>query len=69
MAIERCKICGANLALVGSRHRCVPKPDVIREFRRPLAKNREQTLTATRPWEAEGISRRTWYRRQREKRA
>jgi len=31
---------------------------------RPLAKDAEKALTRTKPWEAEGISRRTWYRRQ-----
>jgi hypothetical protein len=29
---------------------------------RPLAKDAHKTLSATKPWEAEGISRRTWYR-------
>lgn len=36
---------------------------------RPLAKDRDKTLTATKPWVAEGISERTWYRRQKEKAA
>jgi hypothetical protein len=27
MAIERCIECGANLALVGFRHRCIPRSD------------------------------------------
>jgi hypothetical protein len=31
---------------------------------RPLAKDADKTLMATKPWEAEGMSRRTWYRRQ-----
>lgn len=39
-----------------------------REFKRPLAKDSHKTLTATKPWEAEGMSRATWYRRQKEKR-
>jgi hypothetical protein len=38
-----------------------------REFRRPLAKDRHKTVTANRPWEAEGMSRASWYRRQRAK--
>ena len=33
---------------------------------RPLARDRDKTLAALKPWEAEGMSRRTWYRRQRE---
>lgn len=31
-------------------------------FGRPLAKDAHKTLAATKPWEAEGVSRRTWYR-------
>ena len=34
---------------------------------RPLAKDRARTLTAVRPWDAEGMSRSTWYRRRAEK--
>lgn len=41
-------------------------PDSIPAFRKPLAKDAHKTLMATRPWEAAGISRRTWYRRQKE---
>lgn len=33
---------------------------------RPLAKDKHKTLAALRPWEKEGMSRRTWYRRRRE---
>jgi hypothetical protein len=32
---------------------------------RPRAKDANRTLSATKPWEAEGISRRTWYRERR----
>lgn len=35
-------------------------------FRKPLAKDAHKTLMATKPWEAEGLSRRTWYRRKKE---
>lgn len=31
---------------------------------RPKKGEEDKTLRATRPWEAEGISMRTWYRRQ-----
>lgn len=31
-------------------------------FRKPLAKDIGKTLTATKPWLAEGMSRATWYR-------
>lgn len=34
-----------------------------REFKKPLAKDAHKTLMATKPWDIEGISRRTWYRR------
>lgn len=30
---------------------------------RPLAKDADKALSRTKPWEAEGMSRRTWYRR------
>lgn len=33
---------------------------------RPLAKDADKTLAATQPWVAEGLSRTTWYRRQKE---
>lgn len=35
-----------------------------RKVGRPLKKDKAKTLVATRPWEAEGLSRTTWYRRQ-----
>lgn len=34
---------------------------------RPLAKDKDKTLAATKPWLAEGMSRVTWYRRKAEK--
>lgn len=39
-----------------------------RPFRRPLAKDRGNTISAMRPWEVERISRATWYRKPREER-
>ena len=39
-----------------------------RAFRKPLAKDSDKTLMATKPWDAEGMSRRTWYRRRAEAR-
>jgi hypothetical protein len=33
---------------------------------RPLAKDAAKSLSRTKPWEAEGMSRRTWYRRKKE---
>lgn len=36
---------------------------------RPRVEDREKTLAATRPWEAAGVSRRTWFRRQKEGKA
>ena len=35
---------------------------------RPRIGHRTETLTHTKPWEVEGMSERTWYRRQRERR-
>ena len=35
---------------------------------RPRVERRDKTLAATRPWEADGMSRRTWFRRQAERR-
>jgi len=48
-----------ELADVLRELRLGPRP---RAFRKPLAKDAHKTLMATKPWEAEGISRRTWYR-------
>ena len=44
----------------------VPDAPPPRPFRRPLAKDRGNTISAQRPWEAEGVSRATWYRWQKE---
>jgi len=46
----------------GKEHRPNPREAKL-PFRRPLASERNKTLTAQKPWEAEGMSRRTWYRR------
>lgn len=37
---------------------------VKREFRRPLAKDADKTISRQEPWKAEGMSRASWYRRQ-----
>lgn len=34
---------------------------------RPLSKDKDKTLTAKEPWKVEGMSKATWYRRQKEK--
>ena len=36
---------------------------------RPRLENRDKTLRATKPWVADGMSERTWFRRRAEKRA
>ena len=51
---------GKAEAAVGPRE---AKPKVGR----PLDSEKGKTLTATQPWVAAGMSRRTWYRRQAEK--
>jgi hypothetical protein len=38
-------------------------PSGPREFRKPLAKDADKTLMATKPWLDEGMSRASWYRR------
>ena len=38
----------------------------LRRLGRPLDKDRHLSLSATQPWIAEGMSERTWYRRQKE---
>jgi hypothetical protein len=35
-------------------------------FRKPLASEWHKTLAATKPWEALGMSRRTWFRRKKD---
>jgi len=78
---DPCPDCGKDRALVGYKHLCVPRPQAAkravheqidkalrRSLGRPLDKDRGKTLTARKPWEAEGMSRRTWYRRQWDKR-
>ncbi len=39
-----------------------------REFKRPLAKDADKTISRQEPWKAEGMSRASWYRRQAEAR-
>ena len=41
---------------------CTPRP--THKIGRPLAKDADKALTQTKPWEAEGMSRASWYRRQ-----
>lgn len=48
--------------------RVAPSPREQRRKGRPLDKDRDKTLTALKPWEAEGMSRATWFRRQAEER-
>ena len=43
----------------------VPRTEV--KLGRPLAKDSDKSLAKTKPWESEGVSRRTWYRRQADK--
>ncbi len=43
------------------------RAEAPRPFRRPLEKDRGNTISAMRPWEAEGVSRATWYRWQKAK--
>src|ERR1700753_19174 len=38
-------------------------------FKRPLAKDADKTISRQEPWKAEGMSRASWYRRQKEKKS
>lgn len=44
-------------------------PGSVKRGGRPLAKDADKATERTKPWRAEGISRRTWYRRQAEKKS
>jgi len=46
----------------------LPKLTGQRKKGRPLAKDKGKTLAATKPWEDLGMSRATWFNRQREAR-
>ena len=73
-----CRLCGLNMDLVGRVHNCHPIPRLAsyagapkkRAGRgRPIDRDMDKTVTATKPWLALGMSRRTWYRRKREEKA
>jgi len=49
-----------------SHGRLSPATVVNRMFRKPLASEWHKTLAATKPWEALGMSRRTWFRRKKD---
>lgn len=78
-----CMECGGMLAIIGRVHRCNPasvaavktaiasqkkRLEGARALGRPPRGNESETLTATRPWNIEGQSRTTWYRRRAEQR-
>jgi hypothetical protein len=64
--MERCEHCGANLALVGRVHRCIPRETKIAGapkanlVSRRKGKRGHPSLGA--PWDALGISRATYFR-------
>lgn len=70
-----CQQCGANIDLVGIRHRCVPRQKLpgatvaLKEVRsgRPRLGQVDATIEANKPWVGLGMSRATWYRRRTEK--
>jgi hypothetical protein len=69
--IERCSECGANLAMVGRSHRCIPKnkSGSAKEIVPAKSKKGRPRIGEPRigkPWIAAGMSERTWYRRQKE---
>lgn len=71
MKIDRCKECGANLAMVGIRHRCIPinTPEARNSVRASTTSKRGRPRIgeqAVKPWVALGLTERTYYRRQKE---
>jgi hypothetical protein len=61
-----------EIAMAGDR-RPAPEPRRVmaaapnsKRGGRPLARDAANSLSRTKPWEAEGMSRRTWYRRTKE---
>lgn len=79
MAGDRCPRCKALYSLVGRVHNCVvvlpliqaPAHHNVPILRKPggvRIEDRDKTIEAQKPWEKLGMSRRTWYRRQAEKR-
>ena len=66
-----CPKCGALYALVGRVHHCVEREPIapVVKIGRPRIEDHNKTLTALKPWAKLGMSERTWYRRQSEKRA
>jgi hypothetical protein len=62
------KASGESSDAGGMQDRCVSIPPPIRKGR-PRIEDRDKTIEASAPWVALGMSRRSWYRRQAEKRA
>lgn len=62
---------GDGVSLTSTSHPVKKKQSAKAKRRsgRPLNSERDKTLTATKPWEALGMSRRTWFRRQAAERA
>ena len=61
--LASCDAPGERPAEVGGAN---PPSPSRRPFRRPLDKDRGASLAQTRPWQREGMSRATWFRRQHE---
>jgi len=60
--IKRSKTARELSELTGKSQRTIR-----RYFAQPRADYEEQSLSRAKPWEAEGVSRATWYRRRKEK--
>jgi hypothetical protein len=75
MAVERCEVCGANVALVGRSHNCRPRPRADAVETKPETKPRPHKASGLvspnkrgrpslgAPWKALGISRASYFRR------
>ncbi len=55
--------------LLGTANAVISAGPIKRRAGRPRVEDRDKTLAATKPWEALGMSRATWYNRRREGKA
>lgn len=61
-------VAAAEEALAVARGESKPARVTVYKGGRPLAKDAAKALTKTKPWMLEGMSRASWYRRQKEQR-
>jgi hypothetical protein len=78
---SRCPNCGALYALVGTVHRCAGKPAPTKPARQSHQSHESESHAESHvekshaeshgraPWELEGVSRATWFRRRAEEKS